>query len=111
MEYSLPLQELIKRPFIRSDKSELWENKMTDEELEIYHKELDIIINEYPIDERLMQYTTKPIDRTILYKLLKLAYYKEEFVENSIYINEDKVFEKFKQNENRILKLRTIIKK
>ena len=76
MEYSITIQELIKRPIIRNDFDEEWMNKMTDDELSQFNKEsYDICIKEgtlekYPdINAACL---AKHIDRGILYNLFKL---------------------------------------
>ena len=76
MEYSITIQELIKRPIIRSDFDEEWMNKMTDEELSQFDEEsYNMCIDEgtpdkYP-DINAAQ-LSKHIDRGILYNLFKL---------------------------------------
>jgi len=77
MEYTITIKELIKRPIIRNDFTEEWQNKMTDEELSQFDKECyrnclnEGVLEKYPdINAACL---SKHIDRTILYKLLKLT--------------------------------------
>lgn len=44
MEYSITLKELIERPIIRNDYDEEWMNKMTDDEIKQYEKEVEQIL-------------------------------------------------------------------
>ena len=54
MGYSITVQELIKRPIIRTDFDEEWMNKMTDDELNKFDKEsYDISIKEGTIEKYL----------------------------------------------------------
>ena len=76
MEYTITIQELIKRPTIRTDFDEEWMNKMTDEELSQFDKEsYDMCIKDgtpekYPdINAACI---SKHIDRCVLYELFKL---------------------------------------
>ncbi len=76
MEYTITIQELIKRPVIRTDFNEEWMNKMTDEELSQFDKECyDMCIND-GISEKYPDINAaclaKHIDRRILYDLFKL---------------------------------------
>jgi hypothetical protein len=77
MEYSIKIQELVKRPIIRSDFNEEWMNKMTDEEFYHLDKEIyDVCIKDgtsekYPdINDA---YLSKHIDIGILYNLFKMS--------------------------------------
>ena len=76
MEYSITIQELIKRPIIRSDFDEEWMNKMTDEELSQFDEETykmcidDGTPEKYP--DINAAHLSKHIDRGILYNLFKL---------------------------------------
>jgi len=73
--YSITIQELLERPIIRNNYEEEWMNKMTDEELTQFDKEIyRICIDEgtpfiYP--DMNAAHLSKIIDRNILYKLLK----------------------------------------
>jgi hypothetical protein len=76
MEYSITIQELIKRPIIRSDFDEEWMNKMTDDELSQFDKESykmcieEGVVEKYPdINAACL---SKHIDMGILYDLFKL---------------------------------------
>ena len=71
MKYALTIMELLKRPIIRNDKSFEWENKMTDEELKQFDKEVDINSLESG-DEIGVGGTARYIDREILYNIFKL---------------------------------------
>lgn len=74
MDYSITLKELIERPIIRNDYDEERMNKMTDDEIKQYEKEveqilLECVIQKYP--DWNAAYLSKHIDRDILYKLFK----------------------------------------
>ena len=75
MGYSITVQELIKRPIIRTDFDEEWMNKMTDDELNQFDKEsYDISIKEGTIEKYPdinVACLSKHIDRRILYNLFK----------------------------------------
>lgn len=72
MEYTITISELLDRVQIRSDKSFEWENKMTDEELDRFESEvLQMCIDEGAEDTSVC-FTTKIIDREILYNVFKL---------------------------------------
>lgn len=78
MEYSITVLELIKRPIIRTDHHEEFLNKMTDEEIENWYKEIEhnllideIIVSKFP--DLNDMFSSKFIDRSILYKLIKLG--------------------------------------
>lgn len=75
MEYSITIQEIIKRSIIRNDFDEEWMNKMTDEELSQFDKESYKICIEEGTVEKYPDINaaclSKHIDRGILYNLLK----------------------------------------
>lgn len=73
MEYSISIQELLKRPIIRSDKAFEWENKMTDDELKTFDSEVNQNFKESMDIDFAIYYTTKTIDREILYRVFKLG--------------------------------------
>jgi hypothetical protein len=76
MEYSITIQELIKRPIIRNDKAEEFLNKMTDEEIHQWEKEVEKILLGEGVVQRFpdwnVEFLAKTIDRGILYELFKL---------------------------------------
>jgi hypothetical protein len=75
MEYTISIQELIKRPIIRNDKPEEFLNKMTDQEINQYEKEIEQILSEEKVNKIFPDWNAaflaKTIDRGILYKLFK----------------------------------------
>lgn len=76
MFYSIKMEDLIKRPIIRSDKAHEFLNKMTDEEIDIYYKEVYKNIKEegikgYP--DTNVAFLSKIIDSDILYHVTVLA--------------------------------------
>jgi hypothetical protein len=76
MEYSITIQELIKRPIIRNDKAEEFLNKMTDEEIHQWEKEVEQILFGEGVVQKFpdwnVEFLAKTIDRGILYELFKL---------------------------------------
>jgi hypothetical protein len=78
-KYTLGINELLNRPIIRNDHNEEWINKMTDEEISLFHKEclqfcLDAgVENKFPdINAAII---AKHIDFDIIYRLIKIAKY------------------------------------
>lgn len=75
MEYTISIQELIERPIIRNDKPEEFLNKMTDQEINQYEKEIEQILSEEGTNKIFPDWNAaflaKAIDRGILYKLFK----------------------------------------
>lgn len=75
MEYTIEIEELIKRPIIRSDKPEEFLNKMTDNEIRQQEVEVeqnlleDGVIQKFP--DWNASFLAKTIDRSILYNLFK----------------------------------------
>jgi hypothetical protein len=75
MEYTIGIKELIKRPIIRNDRPEEFLNKMTDEEIKQWEKEVELNL----LEEGAVQknpdwnaaFLAKSIDRGILYNLFK----------------------------------------
>lgn len=71
--FSISIEELIKKPIIRNDKFPNFLNKMTDEEIKQFDKELDeILLEEKNIKENFdyqTEWLTKVINRDILYNL------------------------------------------
>ena len=73
--YSISIIELLERPIIRDDYNEEWMNKMTNEELDQWHKETYALCVKagtsaiYP--DLNVAHLSKHIDRTILYTLFK----------------------------------------
>lgn len=78
MVYSTSIQELIWRPIIRDDQSNEWLNKMTDDEIEQYYKELDEIVKELPLEEQQVAYITNIIDHSIIYDIFMLDKNRQE---------------------------------
>lgn len=76
MEYSITIEELIKRPIIRNDNSEEFLNKMTDEEIKQWEKEVELNLLEEGVVQKFPDWNAaflaKTIDRGILYNLFKL---------------------------------------
>ena len=76
MEYTLKIEELIKRPIIRSDNAEEFLNKMTDEEIRQWEKEVEDNLLEAGVVQKFpdwnAEFLAKTIDRAILYNLFKL---------------------------------------
>jgi len=76
MKYTISLEELIKRPIIRDDSWLEFLNKMTDEEINQFEKEIEIILESEGIEKKFPDWNTsfleKMVDRDILYKLFKL---------------------------------------
>jgi len=76
MVYTITIEELIKRPIIRDDKPEEFLNKMTDDEINQWGKEVEEnllasgVPKQYP--DWNAAYISKMIDMGILYKLFKI---------------------------------------
>lgn len=77
MEYSLDVKELLERHIIRNDQLHEFMNKMTDEELKKFHREIqfnldndEIVLKKFP--DYNAEYMAKIIDRSILYDIFKL---------------------------------------
>lgn len=77
MEYSITIQELIKRPIIRNEFNEEWMNKMTDDELSQFDKESYEMCLKEGTEEKYPDINaaclSKHIERSILYKLFKIS--------------------------------------
>jgi 16S rRNA C967 or C1407 C5-methylase (RsmB/RsmF family) len=77
MEYTLTIQELIQRPVIRNDNAYEFLNKMTNEEIEQWDKEVMEILKDEKTPEKFPDwnaaYLSKMIDRQILYDLFVLG--------------------------------------
>ena len=75
MEYTIGIEELIKRPIIRNDRPEEFLNKMTDEEIKQWEIEVEQILLEEGTVQKFpdwnVAFLTKCIDRGILYNLFK----------------------------------------
>lgn len=75
MEYSITLEELIKRPIIRNDKPEEFLNKMTVEEIEQWEAETEVILLQEGVKKIFPDWNAaflaRTIDRSILYSILK----------------------------------------
>ena len=75
MEYTIGIEELIKRPIIRDDRPEEFLNKMTDDEIRQWETEVeqnlleDGVIQKFP--DWNAAFLAKSIDRSILYNLFK----------------------------------------
>lgn len=73
--YTIKLDELLKRPIIRSDYVDEWMNKMTDDELHQFDLESrqicleEGVLDQYPDINAAM--LSKHIDRCIMYSLFK----------------------------------------
>lgn len=75
MEYTIGIEDLVKRPIIRNDRPEEFLNKMTDDEI----RQLEIEVEQNLLEEGVAQkfpdwnasFSSKIIDRCILYNLLK----------------------------------------
>ena len=82
MNYTVSIRDLVKRPLCRVDLAEEWMNKMTDEEIRQWEKEL----TEEMIDDGHKRnfpdwnasFLASTVDRSIVYKLLKEDY--ENFI-------------------------------
>jgi hypothetical protein len=76
MEYTLTLKELISRPVIRNDQVCEFLNRMTDEEIEQWDKEVYAVLKEENVPEVFPDwngaYLAKLIDREILFGLFQL---------------------------------------
>ena len=81
MKYTLKIEELIKRPIIRNDRPEEFLNKMTDEEIEQWEKEVEQNLMQEGVDKKFPDWNAaflaKTIDRGILYSLFKNQYWKK----------------------------------
>ncbi len=75
MKYTIGIEELIKRPIIRNDRPEEFLNKMTDEEIKQWEKEVELILLEEGTVQKFPDWNAaflaKSIDRGILYDLFK----------------------------------------
>jgi 16S rRNA C967 or C1407 C5-methylase (RsmB/RsmF family) len=73
MEYTINLKELIARPVIRNDNAYDFLNKMTDEEINQWDKEVSETLKEEKVPEMFPDwnaaYIAKLVDRQILYDL------------------------------------------
>lgn len=75
MEYTIGIEELIKRPIIRNDKPEEFLNKMTDDEIRQWEIEVEQNLLEEGVVQKFPDWNAaffaKCIDRGILYNLFK----------------------------------------
>ena len=78
MIYSLTLEELMWRPIIRSDYNDEWLNKMTDDEIRQFNKEVEEIISKLPLEEQYFADTSLIVDRNILYKIFMIDKPRQE---------------------------------
>jgi hypothetical protein len=73
--YSITIKDLIHRPVIRDDFTEEWMNKMTDEELTQFDKEIYQLCLKECVPGKFIDINaaclSKQYDRTILYNLIK----------------------------------------
>jgi hypothetical protein len=69
--YSITVNELLYRPIISNDSSVEWLNKMTNEEVNQFDREVRDICLEDGVPNINSAILAKYIDRTILYKILK----------------------------------------
>jgi 16S rRNA C967 or C1407 C5-methylase (RsmB/RsmF family) len=73
MKYTLTIQELIQRPIIRNDNAYEFLNKMTNEEIEQWDKEVEQMLKDENVPDMFPDwnaaYLAKVIDRQILYDL------------------------------------------
>jgi len=81
--YTISIQELIKRPLIRDNYGEEWMNKMTDEELKQFDKDVWDILEENGVPKVFPDWNAallaKHIDRCILYELFKMSPHQRKF--------------------------------
>jgi len=74
-KYSIPLMELLTRPFIRDDQAYDYLNKLTDEEIEQRYKEVELILEEEGVSKKFPDWNAarlaKLIDSDVLYKVFK----------------------------------------
>lgn len=72
MEHTIKIEELIKRPIIRNDKSEEFLNKMTDDEIRQWENEVKQNLLEQGVVQKFpdwnVAFLAKSIDTSILYK-------------------------------------------
>jgi len=73
MIYSITIEELIWRPIIRYDYNDEWMNKMTDDEIDQYNKELNDMVSQLSIEEHMNCIASKTYDRNVLYGLFMLC--------------------------------------
>jgi hypothetical protein len=75
--YSLTIEELFKRPIIRNDQMVEFLNKMTDDEIDQWDKEVGLILEEEKVPDVFPDwnnaYLSKIIDRDILYNLFEMS--------------------------------------
>jgi len=80
MRYTITINELITRPIIRNDHPEEFLNKMTDDEINVWEKEVDQILIEEGVPKIFPDWNAailaKSIDMEILYNILKLNHNK-----------------------------------
>lgn len=73
--YSISINQLIFRPVIRDDRPHEFLNKMTDDEINIWEREVEAILEKEGIPQIFPEWNAaflaKSIDRDILYKLIK----------------------------------------
>jgi 16S rRNA C967 or C1407 C5-methylase (RsmB/RsmF family) len=84
MEYTVKIGELIARPLIRNDQTYDFLNKMTDEEIDQWDKEVAEMLKEEKVPEIFPDwnaaYLAKLIDRQILYDLFLLGDSKDKII-------------------------------
>jgi len=75
MNYRITIKELIERPIIRNDKAEEFLNKMTDDEILEWEKEVYNLIKEDNVPQKFpdvnVAFLEKSIDGSILYEIFK----------------------------------------
>ena len=81
MKYSLKFDELLKRPIIRNDQMFEFLNKMTDEEIKQWDKEVELTLKEEKVPNVYPDwnaaYYAKLVDRDILYRLFQKGSQKD----------------------------------
>jgi 16S rRNA C967 or C1407 C5-methylase (RsmB/RsmF family) len=84
MKYAIKIGELIIRPVIRDDQVYEFLNKMTDEEIDQWDKEVSEMLKEENVPEMFpdwnVAYMAKLVDRQILYDLFLLADSKDKII-------------------------------
>lgn len=80
MEYTLTIEQLISRPIIRNDNSHEFLNKMTDEEIRQWEKEIEHNLIEEGVSKKFPDWNaaivSKVIDTDIIYIIIKKGLWK-----------------------------------
>lgn len=75
-EYTITIEELIKRPIIRHDQVHEYLNKMTDQEIDNFYEEIKQVLKSKNTCEKCPDWNAwflaEIIDREILYNIFKL---------------------------------------